>query len=681
MEMNILTNKLSFIDKYLNINNDTSIIDLFKKLKSIECTESTKSNKSYEFNELTDNKYDTIVNNIIIYNKLFKQKIQDTNKVINYLINFLTLKITQMWEKINVQDADINYFMEQIYENNKLKFKDIVDQIDINHIIKMLDYNNKLTITTFKYLMIEYYRLFTQYIIFGKYGKKNQYIYEYIDENWSNINFKNLLVFTDVLNRLKFYGNDMSKYEQLIQSKFDDDNNIIKLLEYVKKTVIDKKDNLIINDINDINDVHANTNANTNGYNKQFNFRFILDNIKSNGFLFFEKYYNDIQFRYSQNKINIEIVNKDLSLVKYFITIISQKENTNVNRYVNEILIKIRNYIFDIQESYYNNVIYQKITLRAETDKYKNIKIDRIKRELTNFKILKYNYCSQYNHVLFGKYYTGCENVCENVCENMSKDVSEDVNDDNNQNQNQNQNLANHSIDKIYSPQLEMYFDIYKSFYKTRYPDRDVEFDLIDSTIIVKMKFNEKTYYIHMALLQYIVLDKIMGSSNTNSTNSTNSIYRAISAHDISVELSIPLNILNATFNSLLKIKIIKRSADESNVRFILNSQFEFEKNKLSISSLIKIDDTMKSKVKNHEYLHDRNMIVLCNLINYAKKNKYFSIDTIIDQLSYVIPFKLNDKYINLAIEKAVDDEYIKKIIVPNNNNDGINQYMYQYID
>ena len=77
--------------------------------------------------------------------------------------------------------------------------------------------------------------------------------------------------------------------------------------------------------------------------------------------------------------------------------IIAGLEQTNVNRYVNDMLINIRNYLFDLQESCYNNKIYQKIKIKQESDKYKNEDMSKYNRELTNFQLLKYNYSNPEN--------------------------------------------------------------------------------------------------------------------------------------------------------------------------------------------------------------------------------------------------------------------------------------------
>jgi hypothetical protein len=323
-------------------------------------------------------------------------------------------------------------------------------------------------------------------------------------------------------------------------------------------------------------------------------------------------------------------------------TIISQNEQSNVNRYVNDMLIRLRNYLFDLQDSYYNNQSYKKIKIRAESDKYKNVDMNSYNRELTNFKVFKYNYC------------TNPDNILARAHNLESKSES-----------NQNLTIDYNNVGK----NLAGYLDIYRSYYKTRYPDREIEYDLIDSTIIVKMKFNDNPYYIHMALIQYMVLDKIMENPN------------GLTVQSISEQLSIPASKLNETFNSLLKIRIVKRTSGTSQisiVKFILNKDFSFEKNKLSISGLVKKDNS-EAKPTQRDFLHDRNMIVLCNLIYYTKKNTYFSRDTIMEQLSYKIPFKLTEEQLNKAIDKALADDYIKLQEI--NNSNGSTDILYQYND
>jgi hypothetical protein len=645
---------VTFIEKYLNIGIRESLQQLFSNAKP-ELSKSTilvkpESNlglKNYE-------SYSKILEDITNYQTLYKQKLQDREKVKEYLFKYITSHVDNSYNKINVQDADINYFLKGVCESYDEKFKSIIQKMDINHIIKMIDYTNekneKSDISTYKTLMNMYFKLFGDKILSTQFGKSNNYLFEQINDNWSSINFENLLNFSDVLSKLKYYKADTSKYDLLFNTKFDSVENIQKILDFINKNYLSSKPTT--STISDINETQKQEWKNDD---LKYNFRFIIDNLKSNGFLLFEQYYKNIQSRYEQ--ISIEMLNRDLKLTNHFMSIISQNEQTNVNRYVNDMLIRTRNYLFDLQESYHNNQTYQKIKIRAESDKYKNEDISKYNRELTNFKILKYNYCTNSENIL-ARAHTLDTPIMLNTNGKFSEATDSDA------------PANNLVIDyKNISKNLAGYFDMYRSYYKTRYPDREVEYDLINSTIIVKMKFDEKPYYIHMALIQYIVLDKIMEKPE------------GANVQDISESIKIPLSKLNETFNSLLKIKIAKRTSgtiNTTNIKFILNKDFTFEKNKLSICGLVK-KEISEAKPTQREFLHDRDMIVLCNLVHYAKKNTYFSKDTIMEELRYKIPFRLTEDIINKAIEKAVKDDYVKLHQVPNAN--GVSDVLYQYSD
>ncbi len=171
-----------------------------------------------------------------------------------------------------------------------------------------------------------------------------------------------------------------------------------------------------------------------------------------------------------------------------------------------------------------------------------------------------------------------------------------------------------------------------------------------------------------MALVQYIVLDKIMGNPE------------GLTITEISSQTDIPLTSLQDTINSLIKIKLIARTGGETidKIKLISNEDFTYEKNKISISSMILKDKAGVKEDKPKEFLHDRSMIVLCNIIDWVKKNKYFSFDTITESIKYKIPFTVNEELLGKAVNEAVEKGYIKKINIPNPNGVG-EQIMYQY--
>ncbi len=549
---------------------------------------------------------------ILLYQNFLKNYNSNPENIKQNTINKLQEFIDENYSRINIDDGDINYYLEHINIFSKIKFNMVIKKLDLDHLISMMDYG-KQEKNNWKFFLNEYYKYLNLKVINGQYniaksGIEKLHLHELVDEYWVNINFENLINFTHTINRMKYFGQDVSIFENLVETKFDNKENIKKLIQYLNQNFVEEKE-MEMEDMSD----------ETQEKNKKFNFRFVIENIKSNGFLLFEEYYMEIKSRYKQ-QINIEHIKKDKKLVNYFMLIVSEKSANSVNRYVNEMLIKIRDYLYDLEDSYYNNENYKKIKICLKSEKYQNLDVETLRREQYSFAIFKYS---------FG--------------DNISSKFKP-------------------------SEKLEPYLDIYRSYYRTRYPDRDVEFDINNSTIVIENKYKEKSYYIHMALVQYIVLDKIMGNPE------------GLTITEISSQTDIPLTSLQDTINSLIKIKLIARTGGETidKIKLISNEDFTYEKNKISISSMILKDKAGVKEDKPKEFLHDRSMIVLCNIIDWVKKNKYFSFDTITESIKYKIPFTVNEELLGKAVNEAVEKGYIKKINIPNPNGVG-EQIMYQY--
>lgn len=602
---------MSIIDRYLNFNNNSGAL----------------GNLGIEVNS-----------SILVYNFHYKKLISNPESVKDYIKKQLQLYVNQKYSVINVIGADINYYLEHINLFIKKKFKEVIDEININHIISMLDYCRK---DNQNYLDFrnEYYKIVYDNISCGLYkpngyNEKNK-LEEIINDNWSKINFINLIEFTKTLNKIKFLGQNVDNYIKIISDKFDSSENIIKLIDYINKVFFeDMKINN--NSANSANSANSDNSDNTDFDNfdnlddinlvkesSKYNFRFVVDNLKSNGYLMFEEYNKQLKSKYKKPQQKEAII-KDKKLINYFIYIVSKKDSNSVNRQVNEILLRMRDYIYDIEDNYNNNIGYQKITVKQESEKYKSVDLSSYNRSNASFNIFKYS----------------------NSYSNPIPDL----------------NISN---------KIEPYFDIYKAYYNSRYPDRQIEFDPFQSTLIVKMKFLEKTYYIHMALIQYIVLDIIY-----NSQEEINSI-------KISEKSGIKLEYLQETINSLLQIKIIKRTNGKSieDLKFYVNYDFSHENNKISISSLIIKEDKSSNNEKTKEFLHDRNTIILSNLYDYIKKNRTFTKDILITELGYKIPFKINNEQIDIAIKTLLDKEHITQITLPNpyNSNSQDTQQIYKY--
>jgi hypothetical protein len=580
---------MSLIERYLNINNN-NLLDIVGQ-------------------ELFDN-ITTYQENYVLYqNNPVELKTQLINKLHKYVDN--------IYELLCIDDVDINYYLEHIELNSKTKFNKIIRELRIDNIISMMDYRLKEK-NQYKYFRNEYYKYFNTIIINGKYKINNtnetKILLELISENWSNITFDNLLNFTSVLNRMKYYEQNINAFKNIYQEKFNSKENIKKLSTYITTNFVEENDNKFNEEDDD----------NNFGGEKRFNFRFVIDNLKSNGFELFEEYREQIMGRYV-NVINREQLLKDKKLIFYFMRIISEKESSTVNRVVNEMLIKIRDYLYDIEDSYNANQDYQRIKIDLQSEKYRDFDLSSLRRDKHNFAILKY---------LFG--------------------------DDTNLKS----NFDNYKLNK----NIEPYFDIFRAYYSNRYPDRKISFDMIKSSITVELSY-DKTYYIHMSMIQYIILDIVMNNPN------------GLTIGEIHKFTGIPIGNLKEPINSLLKIKLIGKTSGTSidTVKIIENPNFNYEKNKISIYSLVQTDKSdTKSDNKPREFLHDRNIIVYANLIDWVKKNKFFYKDTIIESIKYKIPFGITNDQLDYAISQGLKDDIIKEISV---NKTEYSDHMYQYVE
>ena len=524
-------------------------------------------------------------NNVL---KLEKKEIQDIliNKIENYINNKL--------EKLINNNCDVNYYINNINLISNIKFKEIIKEIEIDYMI--IDYNNNHV--NYKYYQNNYYTYFYEKINKIEFiiENKKYTLYEIFNKLWNKISFNNIIQFSNLLNKFNYFGKDIISFKNLIINKFDDDENINKFINYII-------DNFIFINNDDFN------NDDFNNDDIKFNFIFIIDNLKSNGYILFEKYNILLKKRYC-DKIIIDDVKKDIKIIKYFIYIVRNKDSNTVNKSVNDILIRMRDYLIDIEDSFINN---NSLKLLEDNNtcfnNNRNVDLKKIQKNMYQFKILRYN--------------------------NLESEM-----------------LTDYKL----SSEIEAYLNLYNTYYNKKYEDREIEYDIINTTLIIQMKFS-KTYQIHMALIQYLILD-IIYKKNSD-----------ILLVEISKEINIPI-----TKEIILSI----------------NNEFEMDNNKISISSLIKDKSTNKIK----EFLHDRNTIVYCNIIDYIKKNIVLYEDTIINIIQYKIPFKITPTMITDALEQAISNNHIKKIELENNtpvtrksigemnqlsNNE--NQIIYKYVE
>jgi hypothetical protein len=562
----------SIFDRYLNLKND-SLVRLLKEMDETIQLEP-----------------------LIEYQTLYKQYEKEPEKVKTLVKHRVDDNFSKMCEKIFIENADINYIIGKLYFYENIKFRDKLKNISLDTLIIMMDYNLDVK-SNYIYFKKYYYSLLFNLI--------NDKIYENLVNEMEKITIDNFVKLTKIITRISYNDINIDSYKNFINDKFDDIELVKKLINFIKENIIDYLENIKTSDLED------NKNQNFTELIHKYDIRFIVDNMKSNAYLLFEEYYKYVKARYINYKgpittFPIKELRNDIKLVKYFMFLISTNhtlsgQKNNINRYVNEILLRIKSYLYDIEDSYNNNYSYYKIKINGTSEKYKNANLALYKRDISTFQILKYNFAP--DNLLTSPYI---------------------------------------------SDNLQPYIDMYKSFYSARYPDRDFEIDFIKSNLITKITSLSKDYYIHLALIQYVVLDIIVNNKE------------GVCAKEISATLNIKLSLLNEAFNSLLKIKIIKRNSE---TKFVFNNEFTYDKSKISIFGLIKKDDDENSSAKaEREFMHDRSIILLCNLVNYAKRNDPFTIDFVSEKLSTVVPFKFTRENLENALKDAIKDNYISEM-------------------
>jgi predicted transcriptional regulator len=558
--MNLLNNS---VERYLNLKTD-SLVKLFKDMD-----ETIK------------------LDPLIEYQSLYKQYETDPETVKTIIKKKIDENFSEMTKKIFIEKADVNYIISKLYFYEDIKFRDKLKNISIDTLIIMMDYNLDVK-ENYNYLKKYYYSLLS--------GLINCNIYEFLVHQLDKITIDNFVKLTKIITKISYNDININSYKSFVNDKFDDIELVKKVINFIKENIIDIKDT----------ELEDNKYKNFTELIHKYDIRFIVDNMKSNAYLLFEEYYKYVKTRYINYKgpittFPIKELKNEIKLVKYFMFLISIKDKTNINRYVNEILLRIKSYLYDIEDSYNNNYSYYKIKIVGCSEKYKNANLALYKRDISTFQIIKYNFAPD-----------------------------------------------NFLTSSHISDNLKPYIDMYKSFYSARYPDRDFEVDFIKSNLITKITCLSKDYYIHLALIQYVVLDIIVNSTE------------GICAKEISAALNIKLSLLNEAFNSLLKIKIIMRNSEN---KFVFNNEFTYDKSKISIFGLIKkYDDEESAKSAEREFMHDRSVILLCNLVNYAKRNEPFTIDFVNEKLSIKVPFKFTKENLEAALKDAIKDNYISEM-------------------
>jgi hypothetical protein len=103
-------------------------------------------------------------------------------------------------------------------------------------------------------------------------------------------------------------------------------------------------------------------------------------------------------------------------------------------------------------------------------------------------------------------------------------------------------------------------------------------------------------------------------------------------------------------------MRLIKRNNDYV---FYPNNDFNYPDKKISIFNLMDTNVNIDNDKVERQFVHDKNLILQCNVINFAKKNREFTLDVLTKHLPKVIPFPIDEPTLTKCLEKCVNDNYL----------------------
>ena len=283
---------------FKNDDNDSFIKLINKYNISVKKNEYTEQFNNYYYNK---SKYDEYIKNKIcsyIREKLTSLNNIDINEIIsnfNYLIN---TKINNIYEDIGITEI-----------------------IEIN---TQRGYNNRSVYNKYLYDII---------LKDKRENQNNKDFATYFSESVENINIDSLSKMSALLERINFFSiknenvfiDDINNIRIIISEMFDEEENINKLIKYIQNMYINDDESYELTP------------------NKK-NIKYLLNNMKCDGYLFFKNYLTFIKNKYRTNKINIMDVNKDRKIINYFILILKDKKS-NISIIINKLLLNIKIYI------------------------------------------------------------------------------------------------------------------------------------------------------------------------------------------------------------------------------------------------------------------------------------------------------------------------------------------------
>lgn len=444
---------------------------------------------------------------IVQFNNYYGNKKEYYNFIKNKLCEYFSKKL-EGYEKVDINEIILN-FEQCIYKKSLVIF----DELGISDIIN-IDVKNKRNRRK-RYI---YEKNLYEVIFFNERKcQENKIFIDYFSSKIECVNIPSLIKLCKIIERGKrVYFREDDKLEHLnnlslhVTELFDNDKNINKLIKYIQEYYVNEEDNIYEYELTK---------------NKK-DLNYLIGIMKGGGYIFFVNYENKIRKKYL-NEHGLDIIRKDQKLVNYFIIVLKNSKKT-ITTTITSILSRIRNYLQDVEDCYYNLLNYRKLDVKVKSEKYKKVNTEKLERNKVYFNISRNNYLK-------------------------TKEEKEES--------------------KIFNlpTDLKLYDDVLSSYYSSRYLDRSMFIDNNRSSVIFTIKFGLRKFTFNMNFYQYSILKVICKVKDVN-------------LKKIIEKTNLEIDIIEKVLDDLLEIELIKKTDGEiENIEYKINDHFSSEKSVINI--------------------------------------------------------------------------------------------------
>ena len=515
-------------------------------------------------------------------------------KIISFIEEQIKNKILQKHKLIQNISIEINF--NNIINVLTYSFTKFIKEEKLQHYLNLAE-NYK--INSIEQIYNYYRKTMFDIILFGKYKYNEQdflTISDIIKQNIINFSDKKLFSVIHLSIYIKNISNDntyLLNFSNILQNYFDNHEIIHKIINI-----------MIYQYINQSNDIDENIIS--------------LKYLKSGGYLIFETYFNYLKTLIAtlikQNNCNetTQILTRHSDFIKQ---LINNRKNDNEIKIsqLNEILLTIKNYINDALVNNEINENYLKVKMKNNPQKIgSNISHNQQQSNYVH-EIYSFNYDIG-NSYAFG-----------------------DIKD----------NLP--------------YTTLFNYFHSDKFINREINYDIVNSTINIKLKNYHNTIFV-VNIIQFkilaIIIDKHTLKEATK--NVMNNLFNKFSR-----------NIVNDAIKSLVNSNIIEycnfekegdnitiyKLCKDSNDNLMENG-IELKQLNESEPKVIELYKKMKKFARypeNHSFAFERQQIILCNIIQFAKNVKKFTIQDLFYYCCDNIPFIIDWETLIIILENESD--------------------------